>query len=207
MSTADESDLPSLQHLHHQQKKRTHSPPCCPKPTFDEPILVRDTPPPHPSQQQHHHHQQPPPPQLSKKQQQGAAAAAAAAESPSTAIALDTKFLLHMKAQLETDIAILEAEHTILRIAKYPLRWNKHTGKRRSTAHPHPLRLVHTNTIYRAYAGRFRCDIHGGVWERPDYVFHCPTCLFDVCLQCVAQPCSRCAEGECCHTRIKIDLL
>ena len=122
-------------------------------------------------------------------------------------ISNETKLLVSMRSQLEDDIATLQSANSILQAAKNPLRWNKHTRSRRHTAHPHPLRLVHTLSIYKTYGGRFMCDIHGGDWQRPTYVFHCPICLFDVCLQCVAKPCSNCSDTECCHTRITIDLL
>ena len=123
------------------------------------------------------------------------------------AISTETNFLLGVKSQLEDDITTLQSANSILRARRNPLRWNKHTRSPRHTAHPHPLRLVHTSTIYNTFGGRFMCDIHGGEWQRPTYVFHCPICLFDVCLQCVAKPCSNCSEQECCHTRITIDLL
>ena len=122
-------------------------------------------------------------------------------------ISNETKLLLSMKSQLEDDIATLQSANSILQAAKNPLRWNKHTRSPRHTAHPHPLRLAHTTTIYKTYGGRFMCDIHGGEWQRAAYVFHCPICLFDVCLQCVASPCSTFSAKECCHTRLPIDLL
>ena len=67
--------------------------------------------------------------------------------------------------------------------------------------------IENMNIFTKTFGGRFMCVIHGGEWQKPDYVFHCPICLFDVCLQCVASPCSTFSAKECCHTRLPIDLL
>lgn len=93
-------------------------------------------------------------------------------------------------------------------VLPHPLRWDKHANVARYTAHPHKLRLVHTLNIYKQYSGgRFMCDIHGGDYQLPNYVFHCPICLFDICLECVAKPCLNCTAQNCYHNRITIDLL
>ena len=184
----DEEDRPSV---HQKQEKRKEDQACCSKPKSAA-SLVRDTEPFHRQQDQQRHQKYIETILLQKQYKK--------------TIFNDTTLLLTMKSELEDDIEALQSKTSSLRASLYPLRWNKHTRSPRHTVHPHPLRLVHTSTIYHLYNGRFVCDIHEGEWQHPAYVFHCPLCLFDVCLECVASPCSLCSEQECCHTKITIDL-
>ena len=84
----------------------------------------------------------------------------------------------------------------------------RNANRPRYTAHIHPLRLVHTSDIYTQSNGHWMCDMHHTgimlpscfVWDEPhnegymlpSYVFHCPQCLFDICIPCMSKPCLNC---------------
>ena len=108
---------------------------------------------------------------------------------------------------LKTSNRTVSSSRLQLQVTPHPLRWNKYANAPRYTAHPHPLRLVHTSNIYGQFNGRWMCDIHEGKYMTPAYVFYCPQCLFDICIPCVAKPCQNCTPLNCYHTRIHIDMV
>ena len=93
-----------------------------------------------------------------------------------------------------------------LNVTPHPLRWNSKSSKARYTAHNHPLRLVHSTDVYPQHNGCWICDIHGEDML-PGYTFHCPQCLFDVCIYCVSKPCLNCTAKSCYHTQININMI
>ena len=78
---------------------------------------------------------------------------------------------------------------------KASIKWNH-------PSHPHPVSFSEVLDIYRAYDGKWRCDVCGRVFdgkrapvvasrgskdpENPDSrtCYHCPKCKFDVCTSC-----------------------
>ena len=108
---------------------------------------------------------------------------------------------------MKTSNCTVSSSRLRIHVTPHPLRWDRQANRTRLTAHIHPLRLVHTSDIYAQFNGRWMCDIHGGNYMLPTYVFHCPQCLFDICIPCVSKPCLNCTPKSCYHTRIKIDMV
>ena len=92
-------------------------------------------------------------------------------------------------------------------VERHPLRFDRDKNTSRLTAHIHPLRLVHSKYLYPRSAGKYVCDIGHHEPGVSGYVFNCPLCEFDICLECVAQPCFNCEKTDCRHTNISIKLV
>ena len=108
---------------------------------------------------------------------------------------------------LKTDNNMVSSSRVKFQVETHPLRWDTMKNKPRFEAHHHPLRLIHTKHLYPFTNGRYICDIDNKLHEQPAFVFNCPTCEFDICLDCVAKPCLNCTNRHCDHTQIKITLL
>ena len=96
---------------------------------------------------------------------------------------------------------------TRVTVEGHPLRYDRVRNKPRTEAHLHALRLVHSRYLYPQNGGKYVCDVGQ---HRPNvsaYVFNCPICEFDICMDCMAMACFNCAPGECTHTQITVKLV
>ena len=94
-----------------------------------------------------------------------------------------------------------------VKVERHPLRFDRDKNVPRLEAHIHPLRLVHSKYLYPRSNGRYVCDIGNHEFNVSGFVLNCPLCEFDICLECLAQPCFNCKEGECRHTRISVRMV
>ena len=92
-------------------------------------------------------------------------------------------------------------------VERHPLRFDREKNVPRLEAHPHPLRLVHSKYLYPRCNGRYVCDIGNHESNGSGFVLNCSLCEFDICLNCLAQPCFNCQDGMCHHTHISVKLV
>ena len=108
---------------------------------------------------------------------------------------------------LESDGNKLSSSRMKLEVETHPLRWDSAANKPRFEAHEHPLRLVNSKDIYPSAEGNYVCDAGRHHCYQAGYVFNCPICQFDICLECVAKPCFTCTKLNCCHTQITMKMV
>ena len=105
------------------------------------------------------------------------------------------------------DLSDADTSRVKIEVKTHPLRWDNALNRPRLTAHIHPLRLVHSKYLYPFQDGHYICDIGKCREMGAGYVFNCPKCEFDICLECASRPCFTCTRSTCCHTQITIDMV